>query len=265
MSVLAALLRYLWRQHRAVLATMTFGLLLFQFLITRIAPEPAEVSWMSGLLAVVPPQLLALAGSDAGALSPAGFLALGYGHPFFLLILSAWTVRVASAALAGEVGRGTIDLIAARPVTRIQQLGAASLAIAGGVVILLAAALLGTAIGAAVRPLGVNLRAFAAVALMAWLLFVSFGAIGLLVSAGRRDAGSAIAWTAGFIAFQFVLDYLARLWQPIRALRAVSLFAYYRPQAIVGGGLAPRDALTLALITVVVFAAAVALFRRRDL
>lgn len=265
MTAMGALLRYLWRQHRAVLAPMAGALMLFEFLLTRIAPAPSEVSWMSGLLAIVPPQLLALAGSEPGALSPAGFLSIGYGHPFFLLVLGAWTVRVTSAAVAGEIGRGTMDLLASRPITRTQQVAAAYAALGVGLIVLTGAAWAGTAIGVAIRDIGVHARTFVPVAAMAWLLFATFGGVGLIVSVLRRDAGSAIAWTAGFIAAEFVLEYLARLWKPIAPLSAVSLFAYYRPQALVTGGSATREALTLALVAVVTVAVAIAAFRRRDL
>jgi len=37
----------------------------------------------------------------------------------------------------------------------------------------------------------------------------------------------AIAWTTTILAASFVLDYLARLWTPIAALRPISLFHYY--------------------------------------
>ena len=111
---------------------------------------------MSQILSAVPPPLLALAGNDIGGLSPGGFIAIGYGHPFMLLLLSAWAVRVSSAALAGEIGRGTMDLLAARPIERWHHVVAGALAILGGLTLLTAAAWTGTSIGLSVRELGVS-------------------------------------------------------------------------------------------------------------
>src|SRR5205814_8559122 len=103
---------------------------------TRVAPAPDETGWIAGLLAAARPELLAVIGDDVSAGSPSGFLAIGYGHPFFFLILSAWTVRVSCGALAGEIGRGTMDLLAARPIARWVHVVAAGVAVAAGLAVL---------------------------------------------------------------------------------------------------------------------------------
>ena len=132
MTAIAVLLRYGWRRHWIPLVPMMGAIALFEFLITRMAPAPDEVNWMSALLSTVPPELLQIAGSDI-ALSSRGFLAIGYGHPFLLLLLSLWTVRVSSGTVAGEIGRGTMDLLAVRPVGRWQLLLGGYLLLAIGV------------------------------------------------------------------------------------------------------------------------------------
>jgi len=97
------------------------------------------------------------------------------------------------------------------------------------------------------------------------LLFLTWGAVGMLVSALRRDAGGAIAWTSGLIAGSFVLDYLARLWKPMNGLRPLSLFAYYRPQTVAAAGMAVKDMVPLALVLLTSLAAAQIALSRRDL
>jgi ABC-2 type transport system permease protein len=263
--VMAAMARHLWRQHHRPMLIMAGGVMLFQFLITRMAPAPEDVSWLSTMLAAVPSQLLALAGGQAAFGSASGVIAIGYGHPFVLLLLSVWAIRLPSGALAGEIGRGTMDLLAARPMGRWQLVAAVYAAIAAGLALLTAAAWAGTAIGLSLRPLGVTGRPFAGVAAMAWLLFMTWGAIGLLVSATRRDAGAAIAWASGVMATSFVVDYLARVWKPMARLSPFSLFAYYRPQDIVSAGVHLADIVRLAAVAVVAIAIAVVVFNRRDL
>jgi hypothetical protein len=56
-------------------------------------------------MAVIPQDLRALAGNDV-AVTAGGFLALGYGHPFFMVLMSVWVIRTSTAAVAGEVGLG---------------------------------------------------------------------------------------------------------------------------------------------------------------
>ena len=265
MSAVGVLLRHHWRRHRLPLVPMMAGLALFHFLVTRIAPAPNEASWISQMLALVPSEMLALAGRDVGVASASGFLAIGYGHPFTLLLLSVWAVRVSSSVLAGEIGRGTMDLMAARPVPRWQFVMAGAVALAAGLVLLVGAAWTGTAIGLQLRDLQVPLGRVGAVAVSLWMLFFAWAAIGLVIGAAQREGGTAIAWTSGVIAASFVLEYLARLWTPMASLHPLSLFTYYDPQQVVRAGVHARDVLVLGSLSAAAFAAAVVVFSRRDL
>src|SRR5439155_252470 len=112
-----------------------------------------------------------------------------------------------------------MDLLASRPVPRSQFVLAGITTIAAGLAAILACAWAGTAIGLRVRPIGLHASAFAPIATGAWLLFLAWGAVGLVVSSTRRDGGAAIGWTTAIIAASFVLDYLARLWTPLHRLR----------------------------------------------
>jgi hypothetical protein len=85
------------------------------------------------------------------------------------------------------------------------------------------------------------------------------------VSATQRDGGAAIGWLSGIMAASFVLDYLARLWKTIAALRPLSLFACYNPQHIVKAGPQMMDVAKLATVAVVAVVAAAVVFSRRDL
>jgi ABC-2 type transport system permease protein len=244
---------------------MAIGLALFQFLMTRLAPAPNEVGWMATILASLPPQLVALAGGQGTFGTPVGVLSIGYEHPFFMLLLSVWIVRVPSAAIAGEIGRGTMDLIAARPLTRSHHIAAAAIFTSAGAAVLIAAAWLSTTLGLMIRPLGVSGFTLLPVAALAWLLFMTWGLVSLLISATQREAGPAIAWTSGVLAASFVLEYLSRLWQPIASLRPVSLFAYYQPHQIVSSGVVTTDVIRLTIVSVAALIGALAIFRRRDL
>ncbi len=260
-----ALVDRLWRQHRVTLGVLAAGLAGFAFVITRVAPTPGDVGFLGGLMALLPPQIAELAGGQLALASPRGVIAFGYLHPFFLALLSAWTIRVSAGALAGEIGRGTMDLLAARPVSRAAQVMAAWVAMTAGSAALAAAAWTGTAVGLGLRSLGVSGADVSVLPVMTWLLFAAWGSVALLVSATRREAGSAIAWTSGFIATAFVLEFLARVWSPIGWARPLSLFAYYRPPELLQQGVHLTDALVLAGVTVAALSAAVLVFRRRDL
>ena len=142
---------------------------------------------------------------------------------------------------------------------------AALLFIGAGLVILVGAAVCGTAFGLTIRPLGIPLRQILGAGVMAWLLFAAWAGVGLLVSATRHEAGPAIALTSAIVAVSFVLEYVARVWQPVKSLRPFSLFSYYRPQSAIISGIHATDVVTLAAVALVGFGLALAVFARRDL
>ena len=263
-ATIVTLLRHAWARHRLPLIPMALAAGLFEFFLTKVAPAPNELSWMATLLATLPPEVRGLIGNDV-ALSPAGFLAIGYEHPFFFLLLSTWVVRATSSVIAGEVGLRTMDLLATRPVPRWTFVAAGMATVALGLGAIVACALIGTAVGLHTRALGVRASVFVPLALGAWLLFTAWGAVGLAIGSTRREGGQAIAWTTTVIATSFVLDYLARLWVPISRLRPLSLFRYYEPQAILASGLPSRTILVLTVTMIAGLAAGVIIVSRRDL
>ena len=265
--MIAVLFRHHVRLHRVPLLPLAAGLALFEWIMTFVAREPAVSGFLTSALRAAPPQFLALLNQELVAtVSPQGIIGVGYTHPFTLVMMAVWAVRVPSAALAGEIGRGTMDLVAARPVARYQQVAAALLALLAGLAILAAAAWLGTFGGLAGRPLeGVTAWHYLPVVAALWMLFASAGAVAILVSALAREAGTAIAWTSGLMVASYVLDYAARVWSRLAPIRPLSLFRYYEPQRLLSSGLAGEDVLVFAAVAVVALAAAFVVFARRDL
>ncbi len=253
--------------HRAPLAVLAAGLALFEWLMTFVAGEPSVARFLGGALRAAPPELLALLNQDlVSSVTARGIVGVGYVHPFALLMMGVWAVRVPCASLAGEIGRGTMDLVAGRPVRRVSQVAAAAEVLAGGLAALALAAWLGTLVGLATRPVaGASALDFLPVAAALWLLFTALGLVALLVSALSREAGTAIAWSAGIFAGSYVLDYAARVWPRIASLRPLSLFGYYEPQHLMNAGLAPGAILVPAAVGAAALLLAFAVFARRDL
>lgn len=261
------LLRHHVRLNRVPLLPLAAGLAAFEWMMTFVARQPAVSSFLSTALRAAPPEFLSLINQDLiTTVSAQGIIGVGYTHPFTLIMMAVWAVRVPSAALAGEVGRGTMDLMAARPVTRAAQIAAALLALLGGLTVLAAAAWLGTVVGLLGRPLqGVSAWRYLPVAAALWLTFAAFGIVGLLVSSLSREAGTAIAWLSGLMAGSYVLDYAARVWPRIAAVRPLSLFRYYEPQQVVRAGLAGSDVVVFAAVGAGALLLAFVCFARRDL
>jgi len=262
------LLTHHWRQHRLALLWLIVAAAFFQWAITRVVPSADQTAFVREILTLVPPPVRVLLGEELVAnVSARGFLGFGYVHPFALLMFAAWAVRVAAGALAGEVGRGTMDLLASRPVTRGAHVGAGAVALGVGLALIAAAEWAGTAWGLHSRVLeNVAPADFVPLAAMSLLLFAACGAVALLVSALSDESGTAISWCAGILAGSYVLDYLARVWSTIGFLRPLSLFRYFEPQRILReGGVAASDAAVLGAVCAVALLLAFAAFARRDI
>jgi ABC-2 type transport system permease protein len=261
------LLGHHWRRHRVALVVLAGSMFLFEWLMTRFAPEPSQTQAFQGILQLIPAPLVDMLGSEFTAnFNARGMIGFGYAHPLPLLLMSAWAVRVSAAALAGEIGNGTMDLLASRPVPRGHMVRAALVALLAGLGAIIACGWVGTAVGLATRPvLAIAPWGYLSVALVCWLLFVAFGALGLVASALRRQGGAAIGVTVGLIAASFALNFVAQAWRPIGWMQRFSLFNYYRPEQLVRSGVLNGHSLVLAGAAVILTALAFVLFARRDL
>lgn len=265
MAGFGVLFARLWRQHLVTLAVMCVGLALFTFILTRVAPAPGDSGFAKALIVMIPKPVLAMMGGEIAISSARGVIAFGYLHPFFLATLAAWVLRTTAGSLAGEIGRGTMDLLASRPVSRASQVMSVWALAILGLAMLATAAWTGTAVGLQLRALDVTARELAIVPAMGALMFAGWTGIGLLISATKRDAGPVIAWTGGLIVVSFVLVFIAQIWAPAQPIRPFSLFTYFQPLEIVTRGVDATDVLVLGIVTVVGLAAAVGAFQRRDL
>lgn len=258
-----ALLGHVGRRHGGALTALAGGLFLFQWLITRVAPGLEAAGDPS---AFIPPAFRAILADALANFSAVGMIGFSYAHPFAVVLMSAWAVRVPCGALAGEIGTGTMDLIAARPLPRVAVAGTALAALLLGLAAIGAAGWAGTCVGLWTQPIeGIVATRFLRIAAMQWLLFAAFGSVALLLSSFARAGGAAMAGATALIAGSFALDYVARAWEPIRFLRPLSLFARFSPQQITAAGLAWTDAAVLLSVCVVAGGAALSVFSRRDL
>lgn len=130
------LFRKLFRDVRLVLVAVAVFLGLFQFLwariveriLGRLAPFLHTLAGLGGLTpkdieAVVfegPGKMLrAIIGGDRVVLQNAmDQLSIGYVHPLMVILFCVWAIGRAAGAIAGEIDRGTMELLLAQPIAR---------------------------------------------------------------------------------------------------------------------------------------------------
>jgi beta-exotoxin I transport system permease protein len=242
-----------------------------------------------------------LGGEDVKFMDPQDTLAVVAMHPLVQAIICIWAIGRAGGAVAGEIDRGTMELLLAQPIAR-KKLILAHLLVDATVIPLLCASLMaGVQIGTAIigtftvqpdvyhavrmkppNPLPTYTVDPAVVRPGMWnaaaLAFAVSGYTMWLSSAGRsrtRVLGLAIMVTL----VQFLVNVIGQLWPGLAFLRPFSVFYYYQPQAInlkgawtVDPGLAwfgrplvsVNVILVLALVGAMGYAMALRTFVRRD-
>ena len=243
-----------------------------------------------------------LGGEDVKFLDPQDTLAVVAMHPLVQAIICIWAIGRGAGAIAGEIDRGTMELLLAQPVARRMVLLAHLLVDATVIPILCAALFAGLHFGVwIVGTFTVDAGVYQALhmkppnplpsytvdanvvrpglANMAALLFAVSGYTMWLSAAGRsrtRVLGLAILVTL----VQFLVNVIGQLWDGLAFLRPFTVFYYYQPQAInlkgawtVDPGLAwtgkPLVAVNvvvvLGLVGAVGYAMALRTFVRRDI
>jgi ABC-2 type transport system permease protein len=312
--------RKLLRDVRVPLLAVCLALFVFEVfwvkvverVTTEIAPMLGLVSLMQGrqedflmnLFLKGPGRVIqsVLGGADVRFNVPQDMLAVGHMHPVVLIVVGLWGVGRASLSMAGEIDRGTMELLLAQPIKRSRIVLAHFLVDIVVIPILCLAIWAGSLTGAALfSPFTVNPGVYEelrlpvpaqlpvlsvnAVALgpgllnIGALLFAISGYTMWISSRGRsrnRVLGIAIFVTL----LQFMVNVIGQLWDGGEFLRPFTVFYYYQPQLISLKGewtvdpgplITGRHWVSLNVIAVLVVVGAVGYlmalreFRRRDI
>jgi ABC-2 type transport system permease protein len=181
-------------------------------------------------------------------------LSIGYVHPLIQTLFCIWAIGRSTSAIAGELDRGTMELLLAQPIRR-PQLVLAHLGVDLITIPILALSLWGgTWLGTwLVGPIEVTApplqlpiavpddpealqlypAAFAPALLnVAAMIFAVSGCTMTMSALGRfrwQVMGAAVLFTL----LQFLVNVFGQLWEVAAPLRALTLFYYYQPQQIV--------------------------------
>ncbi len=196
---------------------------------------PTYFSEFAGQLIQIPffqTVLKALLGIDMGDLAgPDAFTAMAWVHPVVLALVWAHAIVLCTRMPAGEIDRGTIDVLFGLPVSRWQAYRSDLAVLVAAGLAVLAMALLGNFIGslwleAERRP---DAGGRLVVVANLFCLYLAVGGLTCLVSSLSTRRGRAVAIVFALLLGSFLLNFLAQLWGPAEHLSFLSLLKYYRP------------------------------------
>ncbi len=214
-------------------------------------------------------KIKALAGTEViGVLGPASFSAIAWVSPVILALIWAHAIVFCTRLPAGEIDRGTIDVLFGLPVSRWRlYLNETAMWLVYGIILILAC-LLGNVVGGAAIDADLRLPLGRAVAIMfnLYCLYVAVGGLAWLVSANCDRRGRAVATVFGIVLGSFLLNFLAPYWKYAGHVSFLSLLHYYRPVAILQEGSWPvADMVVLAGVGAACWLVAGLVFARRDI
>lgn len=168
-------------------------------------------------------------------------LSMAYVHPLTQVILCVWAIGRASGAIAGEIDRGTMELLLAQPIRRSQLVLAHLTVDFLTIPVICLSMWAGTGIGAylvgftsASDPrLQVDLARFGPALVNVGLLVFAASGITMAVSAAGRFRGKVMGTAVVLALVQFLVNVIGQLWGPLEPLRPFTVFYYYQPQPII--------------------------------
>lgn len=194
--------------------------------------------------------------------------ALAWSHPVLLLPLLAHAIIYTTRVPAGELERGTMDVLLGLPISRLGLLISESLAWILSASVLFAAIMLGSWIGTRwLKPdLHPDWPRMAIVLANLAAVYAVIGAMAAAASACSDKRGRAVLVVMVITLASLVINFLALLWEPMGRLGFLSLLHYYRPALILRSGDWPWADLGILLgIAAGLWILAAAVLSRRDL
>lgn len=216
--------------------------------------------------------ITALLGTEVdAALGSEVLLAIAWVHPVVLAIFWTHAIVLCTRMPAGEIDRGTIDVLFGLPVSRWRVFLCDGAVLLASGSVLLAAGVTGHLAGIALAPNSPRpeLAPLAAVVANLFCLYLAVAGLTSLVSAICDRRGRAISLVFGILLASFLLNFLAQFWEPAKSIVFLSLLDYHKPLVVLRDAQAGRwplgDMAVLTTVAAVTWAAGGAWFARRDI
>jgi ABC-2 type transport system permease protein len=201
---------------------------LFQLAICGIVHDNERVKALIQYMDMLPAFLKTFIGGDAVRYGNiAGLIAIGYQDPLILLLYMLFAVGVPTALLAGEIQRGTMELILSRQTTKTHVYICAGLITIIGMYALVIVMFLGTVAATNLYKFDqpVPLYNFFKLAINGGILASAVGGVALLAAACFRR-GMAVSITVAYLVVNYFIMIITKWWPRMKWLNPVTIFNY---------------------------------------
>ena len=189
-------------------------------------------------------------------------------HPVVLSLIWAHEIVFCTRIPAGEIDRGTIDVLLGLPVSRRTIYATESVVwlISGALVLLLGLSghvAVSSFLALEMRP---PLSRVSLVIANLYCVYLAVGGLAWLVSATSNRRGRAIGLIFSIVVASFLLNFLAQFWPPAQPVAFLSVMNYYQPAEILRSGQLPlRHMISLLAVGGAAWLAGNEIFARRSI
>ncbi len=201
---------------------------LFQVAICGIVHDNESVKTFVQFLDMLPSFIKTALGGEALKVgNVSGLIAIGYNHPLVLTLYMLFAVGVPTGLLAGEVQKGTMELILSRQVTKIHSYICAGLITVTGMFALVLVMFGGTVFATNVYDFGqaIPLYSFFKAAINGGILASAVGGIALLAAACFQR-NTAVWLTVAYLVANYFVSIIAEWWPRMKWLKPTTIFYY---------------------------------------
>jgi ABC-type transport system involved in multi-copper enzyme maturation permease subunit len=244
------------------------GLFLFEMLFSILATSAQVQAGILKDLEDIPPVVEKMMGEGfVEALIKYGVIAVGYLHPFMIILFIVFIFLTVSHMLTSEINDGTIGFTLSKPLSRIRIYINLMIVVYSGLAFLALSTYLASSLG--VVLLHNEKLTTAPFASLSWNIFLIMIYIAGYVTffASLSDSSKKLYTYAGLTLLVFYLLTMATpLWKPLEFISPVNPFTYYNPMAmLMGSRISNGESILIISVSLLMFAAATWIFKRRDL
>ena len=258
-----------WLLMLCCAAVMLLFHLLFVWLVSRMNLAIFEMFLQFGFQGINLPNLLPLPLELVA--TQRGMILLAYVDPVVLFTITVWAIARGSDAVSGEIDRGTMEMLAAQPVSRAAILFPQIVATTFGSVVICLACWLGTSLGLRLMNLRGSIQASDYLPATLNLFTVTFFLCGFttLVGSWQRSRWKTIGIAGAFCLIQLILKVISRLSPDLGWLVYTTYLGAFEPgwflDEFYGWSLAWQYSGILFGMGAVCYALSIWIFSRRDL
>ncbi|TLS38740.1 ABC transporter permease subunit [Pseudalkalibacillus caeni] len=262
-----ALYRQMFKVHAKSFFSYGIGSAFYLVLIISIFPSIANAPGLNELMESLPKEFLAAFGMEGGFQELSDFIAGEYYGLLYIVILAIFSIMTATQLIARLVDRGSLAYLLSTPNSRTKIALTQALVLCTGLLIIGLFTTLTGIIGADLMIEEMfEQSAFIKMNIVGILVFFVISGYSFLFSSLFNDERRALGLSAILTLLFFGLDMAGKLSEDFEWMRNLSLFSVFEPVEIARGGV---DILpvSLALVAagVLLFTAAIIIFKKRDL